>query len=164
MVTTVHRNGVWGWNPVFLRLALGVPLVVAGAGKLLNVGPKATGVSGFAGFLASLGVPFPELFAWIVTLVELVGGLFLLAGLFVRYVAVLVAVDMAVATLLVHVPNGFAVSTGGFEYTLVLALVALAVVFSGPGKLSLEYAVFDRELLPGGTRGEDAGAEGRIRG
>lgn len=101
------------------------------------------------GFLASLGVPSPTLFAWIVGIVELLGGLLLLAGLFTRYAAVLLATDMFVATWLVHLPNGFAVDTGGYEYTLVLMLVSIALVFSGPGRLALEYAIFDRELLPG---------------
>ncbi|SIR72715.1 putative oxidoreductase [Haladaptatus litoreus] len=139
------------WSPIFIRLAMGIVFVVAGAGKF-GIGPKSTGsIAGFAGFLAQLGVPAPELFAWVVGLVELVGGILLLVGLFTRYVAVLIAVDMAVATLLVHLPNGFAVVNNGptgYEYTLTLTLIAISLVFSGPGALSLEHALFGRELLP----------------
>lgn len=142
------------WSPVFMRLAFGMVFVVAGAGKLFAWGPKATGIEGFAGFLASLGVPMPELFAWIVAFVEFFGGLAILLGLFTRYAAALVAVDMAAATWLVHVPNGFVATQGGFEFTLVLMLVSIALMLSGPGALSLEYALFGRELLPG-ARADD---------
>ncbi len=137
------------WSPVFMRLGLGIIFIVAGAGKVFGIGPKSTGgISGFAGFLAQLGVPAPELFAWIVALVELVGGLFILAGLFTRYMAALVATDMAVAIWLVHIPNGFAVDNGGYEFPLALLLLAIALILSGPGALSLERAIFGHELLP----------------
>jgi putative oxidoreductase len=144
---------MYSWSALLMRLALGTVFVVAGAGKVLGVGPKASGIEGFAGFLASLGVPSPTLFAWIVGTVELVGGLLLLVGLFTRYAAVLLAADMFVATWLVHLPNGFAVADGGIEFTMVLLLISIALVLSGPGRFALEYAVFGREIVPG--RGTD---------
>lgn len=144
------------YGPVIVRIALAIPLVVSGVGKLLGVGPKASGIDGFAGTLAGLGVPASELFAWIVGAVELGGGLLLLVGLFARYAAALAAVNMATATLLVHAPNGFVVGEGGFEYTLVLALIAVSLVATGPGALSLERAMFGRELVPGSLSEEPA--------
>jgi putative oxidoreductase len=122
------------YNTLFLRLALGVVMVVHGADKV-------GGVAGFAGFLDSMGIPVAIVFAWIVTVVELVGGLLILAGVFTRYVALLFAVDMAVATVLVHLPNGFSASDGGYELTLVLFLVAIALALQGAGPLSLEREV-----------------------
>lgn len=118
-------------------------MVVSGVGKVLAVGPKASGISGFAGFLSSLGVPLPTLAAWGVGLLELVGGTLILLGLLVRVVGVLLAVNMLTATLLAHLPNGYADS----ELTFALALIALALVATGPGVLSLERAIFERELL-----------------
>ena len=140
---TVH------WGPLPLRVGVGLVMLVHGLGKL-DVGPLANGagVLGVAGFFGSLGIPAPLAFAWLVTLVEAGGGLLLLLGLLTRYAAALVAVDMAVATVLVHLPNGFGVSTGGYEFTLLLTLAAVSVVLSGPGRLSLEYALFGRELVP----------------
>jgi putative oxidoreductase len=137
------------WGPLPLRVGLGLVMFVHGIGKL-DIGPLANGggVAGVAGFFGSLGIPAPTLFAWLVTLVEAGGGLLIILGLLTRYMAVLVAVDMAVATLLVHLPNGFAVSDGGYELTLLLALAAMSVALSGPGRLSLEYVLFGRELLP----------------
>jgi len=144
------------WVPVPLRLGVGTIMTVHGLGKL-GFGPLASpgGVPGFAEVLASLGVPLAIVAAWGVTLVEFVGGLLLLAGLFVRYVAVLVAADMTVATLLVHLPNGFAVSEGGFEFTFLLALAALSLVLSGPGTFSLERALLGDEYRPLSSSSEE---------
>lgn len=146
-----------GWNPVALRLGVGVVMVVHGLGKL-DLGPLANdaGVAGFAGFLASMGVPAPSALAWVVTLVEAGGGVLVLLGVLTRYAAALVALDMAAAFVLVHLPNGFAVSEGGVEFVLVLGLAALALVLSGPGALSLERAVLGRELLPRALASGDA--------
>jgi len=45
---------------------------------------------------------------------------------------------MFVATVSVHLPKGFFIQKGGFEYTLALAAGALAVVFAGPGAISAD--------------------------
>lgn len=123
------------------RLALGIIFVVSGVGKVFAVGPKASGIEAFAGTLAPLGIPLPTVAAWGVGLLELVGGVLLLIGLLTRLVAALLAVDMAVATALVHLPNGFVVSDGGYEYTLVLTLSALGLALSGPGVISVKRAL-----------------------
>ncbi|EMA48027.1 DoxX family protein [Halococcus saccharolyticus] len=125
----------------FSRLALGIIFVVSGVGKVFAMGPKASGIDAFAGMLAQLGVPLPTVTAWGVGVLELVGGGLLLIGLLTRLVAALLAVDMAVATVLVHLPNGFVVSDGGYEYTFVLTLSALGLALSGPGVLSVRRAL-----------------------
>ena len=125
----------------FSRLALGIIFAVSGIGKVFAAGPKASGIEAFAGMLAQLGIPLPTLAAWGVGLLELVGGAFLLIGLLTRIVAALLAVDMAVATVLVHLPNGFVVSNGGYEYTLVLTLSTLGLALSGPGVISVKRAL-----------------------
>ena len=45
---------------------------------------------------------------------------------------------MLVATITVHLKNGFFAAGGGYEYNLVLAAAALSVAFSGPGVLSID--------------------------
>lgn len=153
MSTETDTGQVSGSNKNILltRVALGVVILVHGIGKLFGVGPAATGpgIPGFEGFLTSLGVPSPLLFAWIVALVETLGGLFILFGLLTRVAAALVAVDMAVAAYLVHLPNGFVATDGGYELVFVLFVLAVSLVISGDGgRLSLERAVFGRELVP----------------
>ena len=47
---------------------------------------------------------------------------------------------MVVAVFTVHLSKGFWVTSGGFEYNLVIAAAALALAFTGPGQYSLEAA------------------------
>ena len=76
----------------------------------------------------------------LVGLVEFLGGIFLILGLFVNLISVLLIIDMVVAILLVHIPKGFLISNGGYEFPLALlaGLVTLAIL--GQGKLSLQKA------------------------
>lgn len=122
------------WAVLFVRLAVGVVLLVHGLGKLFAIGPTAVGIAGFSGMLLGLGVPAAVFFAWVVALVETVGGLFILVGFWTRLSALLIAVDMLVAALLVHIPNGFSLANGGYEFVLVLFLASVSLVFSGAGK------------------------------
>ncbi|WP_340674457.1 DoxX family protein [Natrinema zhouii] len=97
------------------------------------------GISGFAGFLASLEVPLPTVAAWGIGLLKLVGGILLLAGLAVRIASAAIAIDMLVVTRLYHLPNGYPATSNGIELTLTLALIVLALALSGPGALSIEH-------------------------
>ncbi len=135
------------WGPLFVRLALGIPIFLAGVGKVLNVGPKATGIEGFAMMLGGIGFPSPTFFAWLVGVSELVTGALILVGVAVRVSGAVVAVIMLVATAVVHLPQGYPAADGGVELTLALFFVALALVFTGPGKFSVERELLDGELL-----------------
>lgn len=130
------------WGPFLIRIGLGVVMILHGLGKLFGVGPSAMPISGLAATIADLGLPAATALAWLVGLVEFGGGMLLLAGLFVRYAALGLAINMLVATVLVHLPQGF----GGYEYTLVLFLMGLSLIATGPGQLSLTHALFDGEL------------------
>ncbi|WP_227356821.1 DoxX family protein [Haladaptatus salinisoli] len=129
------------WGPLLIRVAVGLVVLVHGVGKLFAVGPAAMPVSKFAGFLAGLGLPFASPLAWVVAVVEVGGGLLLLLGLFTRITALVLAVEMVVATALVHLPKGYSDS----ELTVVLALAALSLVASGAGELSVDNVLFDGE-------------------
>ncbi len=48
---------------------------------------------------------------------------------------------MVVATLTVHLKNGFFAQTGGYEFNLALAGMALTLVLAGAGALSLDGAL-----------------------
>lgn len=122
------------WSILFIRLGVGIIFLVHGLGKLFNIGPVALGIPGTTEFFASLGIPSPLFFAWLVALVESLGGLFIILGLFTRISALLVAIDIGVAILLVHLPKGFSASNGGYEFVLLLFLGAVSLVFSGAGK------------------------------
>jgi putative oxidoreductase len=121
---------------LLVRVALGVVFVMHGWQKVTTIGH-----AGFAGFLASMGVPFPAAFAAIVIAVELGGGIAMLAGLLARPAGLLLAVNMVVAGTMVHLKNGFFLPNG-FEFTFVLMLLGLAVTAAGAGAYSLDAWLF----------------------
>ena len=123
-----------GTSLFFVRLAVGIVFLVHGIGKLFNIGPTAMGLSGFSGFLTSLGIPAASFAALVVALVETLGGLLVLLGLWTRVAALLLAINMFVAIVLVHISKGFSAASGGYEFALVLLLSALALLCGGAGE------------------------------
>ena len=131
-------------GPTVLRLALGAVFFGHGAQKLFGVG-GGDGPTGTAAFFNQLGLTPAYILGLGVGIVELVGGLLLVAGLFTLPVSAILAVDMAVAIWKVHVSNGFflnwknAPGVGhGFEYNLVLIAGLVALMLTGPGALSFD--------------------------
>ncbi len=124
-----------GLGIAILRVTVGLIFVIHGLQKLFVVR-----FSGVAQMLAGLGVPLPDLAAVALTLVEFLGGLLLMGGLFTRGAAVLLAIDMAVALIAVHLRNGFFLP-GGFEYVLTLLAANIALALSGPGAYALDRLV-----------------------
>src|SRR5918998_984256 len=85
-------------------------------------------------------------------LTEVVGGAALILGLFTRLAAVPLAFSMLVATVLVHLPNGFFSSSGGVEFTLLLTVACVALALTGPGKTSLDRVLARRGIPLTGER------------
>ena len=102
------------------------------------------GFHGVAGFFGGAGIPLPFVSAVIVTLVEFLGGIALIIGLFTRWAAALNGFDMIVAILVVHLKNGF-LKPGGFEHPLTLLAACLALVWLGPGAASVDGALAKRK-------------------
>jgi putative oxidoreductase len=121
------------WGIALLRIVVGLTFFMHGQQKLFQMG-----VGGVGGFFAALGIPAPELAAVVVSLVETVGGLALIAGVLTRFVGLLLAADMLVALLLVHRPNGFYAGDGGIELVMVLGAAAFALALTGPGALAVD--------------------------
>jgi putative oxidoreductase len=84
-------------NPLALlgRLLLSLLFITAGYGKL-------THFTGTAGYIASHGLPVPELATVVAIVVELGGGLAVLFGFWTRYVAIVMAVFSVVTGLFFH--------------------------------------------------------------
>ncbi len=78
------------------------------------------------GFLA-----LPSAFA------EFFGGILVLLGLFTRFAALAILIDMLVAIWKVHWKNGL-LNEHGYEFTLCLAVIAFTLICYGPGPLALE--------------------------
>ena len=116
-----------------LRIVVGIVFLMHGYQKLFKMG-----FHGVEGFFGHLGIPLPLVAAVIVTLVEFVGGILLIAGIAVRIAAPLIACDMAVALLKVHIGHGFFVPSG-IELPLTLLAAAICLTLSGGGALSLRF-------------------------
>lgn len=124
-------NDLRMWGLTILRVAVGIVFALHGGQKLFVYGFHGVTVS-----FTKMGVPLPAVSAIVVTLVEFLGGIALIAGLFTRWAAILLAINMSVAILKVHVPNGFFLP-GGFEYALTLLAANVALALTGPGAAAL---------------------------
>ncbi len=71
-------------------------------------------------------------------IIELVGGLLLLVGLFSRATAFVLSGMTAVAYFLVHAPNDFHPIVNGGELAALYCFVFFYLVFAGPGPWSLD--------------------------
>jgi putative oxidoreductase len=91
-----------------------------------------------------MGTPLPLFFSTVVTLVELLGGVVLILGLFTRLVVVPLAIDMLVAILTVHLTNGFFTNSNGYEFPLVLLAACVALMLGGSGEASLDRGLASR--------------------
>lgn len=139
-----ERSLRW-WGLVPLRLIVGYGFIAHGVAKWI-AGPER-----FGNFLHVIGAPAPAETAWVVMLLEIIGGAAILAGMFVEIVSVPLIVSMLVAMFTVHIrygfssihtigltPSGPVFGPPGYEVNLLYigALLALAVLGSGP--LSLD--------------------------
>ena len=122
---------------LLLRLVVGLLFVGHGAQKLFGWFGGG-GPAGTAGFFSSLGYRWPTLMAVVAGLSELGGGLLFAAGLLTPVAALALVVVMLNAIATVVWPKGF---LDGFEFEVTLLTVALAVVATGPGRLSLDRAI-----------------------
>jgi putative oxidoreductase len=73
-------------------------------------------------------------------LAEFGGGILIAIGLVPRLAAIPVAVTMLVAFATAH-HFSFDTKSGGNDYPFALALVAIGLVFTGPGKFSLMHTL-----------------------
>jgi putative oxidoreductase len=123
-------SGLRSWGLTLLRLVVGVIFVMHGWQKL------SWGFHNVAGMLTSIGIPLPTLAAVLLTIVELIGGIALILGVATRYFAALLAVDMLVALITVHIKGGF-FAPKGVEFPLLLLVANLNLIMAGPGALGL---------------------------
>ena len=131
-----------------VRVIAGMIIAAHGWQKLTVLGPANFGQA----LLAQNGVPFPIFMGYVVTFTEVIGGILLIVGLLSRLVALLLTINLVIATLMVNIHVGLLSSTAGVGAELPLALIAgfLAILLAGPGRLSLDYLLgVEREAAEG---------------
>jgi putative oxidoreductase len=126
---------------LLLRLILGTIFFAHGAQKVLGwFGGNGLELTANY-FEQNLGIP--TFLTYIASFTELLGGLGLLFGILTKISAAGIGIVMLAAILKVHLPNGFFMP-GGFEFALTLFLIALVVLLRGPGTISIDSKLFNK--------------------
>src|SRR3954463_8821648 len=103
------------------------------------------GLEGTAGFFESgIGLRPGKRHATAAGLSEAVGGALLTVGALTPLAASMIIGTMTTAVRKVHAPKGPWVTEGGYEYNAVLIATMVAIAESGPGKPSVDAALFPR--------------------
>ena len=117
-----------------VRIAVGWNLLVHGWGKVMR-GPEA-----FVRPFVEQGFDPALPWVWAALIIEFVGGIALILGLFTRFFAAAAAVEMLIITVL-YWKAGFSWLNRGYEYTLLWGLVCLAIALRGGGPYSLDRRI-----------------------
>lgn len=117
-----------------MRCTLGAIMIAHGWLKVSNghFGEK------MAATVASMG--FPGWLGYVVTWLEFLGGMLIIAGILTRVLGLLFTVEMAVAIWKVHGKNGF-VGPGGYEFALAVGVIAFALIWFGGGLISVDHLI-----------------------
>ncbi|MFC4409024.1 DoxX family protein [Chungangia koreensis] len=120
---------------LLLRLFLGLTFFMHGFDKIQG------GVGNFAAGFPAMGLP--SFTGYMVTFIELVGGIALILGIGTRLFSILIASVMVGAILFVKLPEGF---IGGYEFNIALFVSAAHLTLNGSSLFSLDTKIV--QLLP----------------
>jgi putative oxidoreductase len=117
-----------------LRITAGAFLLAHGWLKVM------AGAPALVPFLTRLGFEPAIFWAWVMVLIETVGAICIILGLFTRPVAAALVIYFAIITFMVNWGNGFAWSAprGGWEFPAFWGLVFLVILLRGGGPYSLD--------------------------
>lgn len=102
------------------------------------------GVPKYIDYLTQFGVPYPIYAGWGVTILELVGGIFIVLGALTPLVALLALVQQVALISYTNywrgpdLANQAGVYLGGWDYNVMLALLALVLLSFGPGRAAID--------------------------
>jgi len=125
---------------LLIRVILGASFAAHGSQKLFGLF-GGHGLAGTGSFFESIGIKPGKTMAFLAGLGELVGGLLFAFGLLTPIGAILIALTMIVAIAKVHGPNGW-IKPNGYEYNLLLIVVAIGVALVGPGTYAIDALIF----------------------
>jgi putative oxidoreductase len=119
---------------LLLRAAFGIIFVTHGYSMLAHR------TSGTQAVFSQHGIP--AYFVYISGVLELFGGGLLLAGLFTRAAALLLAIEMVLLMCKVYTPHSY-LAVGEYAYPLVLATGCFALATLGAGLVSVDHPLFE---------------------
>jgi putative oxidoreductase len=139
----LHYPGLAGFYQAMLPVAETFLRVVVGIMFLMHVmtkfrlGPDTVA----ANIFAKNGIEPALIWTYVVMALESVGGACLIVGLFTRFFAAALAIEMLVALIFVHLPKGYAAGGGGYEYVLLIGAVCFAIAIRGGGPYSVDRLI-----------------------
>ncbi|MGE4369254.1 MAG: DoxX family protein [Burkholderiaceae bacterium] len=126
-----------GWAPLALRLVAGIIFMAHGAQKLFGWF-GGYGLEGTGQWMDSIGLSPGYLMALLAGSGEFFGGLALVVGLLVRPASAVLAVALVVAFFCVHIDLGLFFANNGYVFALALLAMAVSLLLSGAGRLSVD--------------------------
>ncbi|MEM9562337.1 MAG: DoxX family protein [Actinomycetota bacterium] len=129
------------------RVIIGLVFAAHGWAKRFSGG----GIDGTAGWFDSMGMRPGKLHANLASTMEMVAGVLLALGLLTSFAAAGIVGIMVVAGWTVHRSEGFFIVGNGWEYTFIVALIAVAIAGLGPGRWSIDEALGLADDLNGWT-------------
>jgi len=135
--------GLAGFYTTWREISYALVRVVVGIMFLMHVSVKFKIGAGAvaANIMAKNGLEPAMVFAYLAILLEVVGGASIIIGLFTRFFAAALAIEMAIALLFVHLPKGYAAGGGGYEYVLLIGVVCFAIAMRGGGPYSVDAKI-----------------------
>jgi putative oxidoreductase len=124
------------WYPM-IRFAIGAILFMHGYFKVANLGIGRVATN----FGTNYGLPMPTFLAYSAVFLETVGAICIAIGLFTRFFAAALAIELLIAMFAAHWVKGFSVSAGGYEYVLFLGIVMFAIALRGGGPYSVDRLI-----------------------
>ncbi|MBS4220961.1 DoxX family protein [Bacillus sp. FJAT-49711] len=124
---------------IILRVFLGATFLIHGLAKFQD------GIENTVGFFESLGLP--GFTAYMVALIELIGGIAIVLGVGTRIISILFAIILAVAIVKVKLSVGFLGNGQMAGYELDLALMAISIYLAATKNsfLALDNILFRSE-------------------
>jgi putative oxidoreductase len=121
------------YSYAFMRFSAGAILVPHGYAKLFEGGVWRTGG------VAAMGLWPPLAWSFLVAGVEFFGAIMLAIGLFTRFAAAAIAIEMLVIVSFKQWQYGYFWTSKGYEFALLWALLAVAIFFRGGGRASVDH-------------------------
>jgi putative oxidoreductase len=131
-----------------LRVALGIVILPHGLQKVFGWF-GGWGLDGTLGWFAGIGIP--AFLGILAIAADFAGALALITGFGTRIAALGIGINMVVAALVVHRSNGFFMNWAGnqkgegFEFHILAAAMALALILGGAGRWSIDRLLASRK-------------------
>ncbi len=124
-----------GWGITIVRIAASLVFIAHGYRNF------AGGLANMSAAFAKLALPLPGVTAPFIAVLNLVGGSLLLVGVATRWLGLLFAIEMSVATVWVGFP---ARGWNGSELERMLLATGLLFLIAGPGALAIDQVWLEK--------------------